>query len=125
MTPDQLAQLTEVNRRINLIPYNAQLGVGEPADFTTDTPVPGWSFVCRMYTQTKSKELKALGWSDDDLWTVICWTEHVAPPISDNSYSGRERHEVLEVRIDGETWILDSRFADPYLWTKPPTESRE
>jgi hypothetical protein len=75
-----------------------------------------------MFTQAKAKELKALGWPDDDLWTVICWTEHVEPPISSNPYSGRERHEVLEVRVDGETWILDSRFNEPYLWTNPPAD---
>ena len=122
MTEDQMAQLRQVNAEQNAIPYNAIPGVGEPPDWTSDTPRAGWSWVCRMFTQAKAKELKALGWPDESLWTAICYTELVEPRISDNIYSGRERHEVLEVRLPGETWILDSRFLEPYRWDTPPAD---
>lgn len=122
MSPEQLDQLRRVNAEQNAIPYSAIPGVGEPPDWTSDTPRAGWSWVCRMFTQAKSAELKRLGWPDEALWTVICWIERVTPPISDNIYSGRERHEVLEVRLPGETWILDSRFLEPYRWDQPAAD---
>lgn len=122
MTPEQMDQLRLVNAEQNALPYNAIPGVGEPPDYTSDTPRAGWSWVCRMFTEAKATELKRLGWPDETLWTIICYTEHVTSPISDTPYSGRERHEVLEVRLPGETWILDSRFLDPYRWDQPPAD---
>lgn len=117
-----MEQLRQVNAEQNALPYNSLPGIGEPPDYTSDTPRAGWSWVCRMFTEAKATELKRLGWPDDALWTIICYTERVAAPISDNPYSGRERHEVLEVRLPGETWILDSRFLDPYRWDQPPAD---
>lgn len=122
MTPEQMQQLRDVNARENAVPYSAIPGMGEPPDWTSPTPRPGWSWVCRDYTQRKSDDLEALGWPSAALWTVLCWTEPVGPVIADHPYSGRERHEVLEVRLPGETWILDSRFLDPYRWDQPPAD---
>lgn len=122
MTPEQMAQLREVNSRINQIPYSAIPGMGEPPDWTSPTPRPGWSWVCREYTQAKADALEALGWDPDALWTVICWTEPVGPVVADHPYSGRERHEILEVRLPGETWLLDSRWPEPCRYGDPTSD---
>lgn len=124
MTPGQLAQLQSVNSEVNQIHYNAVMGIGEPPDWWSSVSVKGWSWVCRMFAEMKSDRLEALGWPENDLWTVICWTELVESPISGDPYSGRERHAVLEVRLPGETWILDSRFDAPYRWDDPPADYR-
>lgn len=114
MTPDQIDQLNAVNAEVNLVPYNATPGVGEPPDWWTDEPVAGNSWVCRDYTQMKADRLKSLGWAASALTEVFCWTE---PPNS--GY-----HAVLAVETDGETWIMDSRFPLIYRIDAPPAAYR-
>lgn len=122
ITPEQLAQLREVNARENAIPYSAVPGVNEPPDWTSPTPRLGWSWVCRDYVQRKADALEMFGWDPNRLWSVICWTEPVAPVVAGHPYSGRERHEVLEVRLSGETWILDSRWPEPERYGDPAAD---
>lgn len=109
MTPDQMAQLTQVNAQDNDIPYVETPGPGEKVDWWTDVPVPGKSFVCRDYCLKKADDLKALGWPAGDLTIILCWVE---PPT-------RGYHAVLGVTVDGEKWILDSRADAPYRFENP------
>ena len=111
MTPEQLAQLAGVNAAVNRIPYDALPAPGEPADWWSDAPVAGRSWVCRDYVLMKADRLKALGWPAAALTVVLCWTE-----------TG-DYHAVLAVAADGENGdpiILDSRFAAPYPMSAPP-----
>lgn len=119
MTPEQQAELQSVNTRVNAIPYNALTAPDEPPDWWTDSLVHGRSFVCRDYVLQKADELKALGWPASALTVILCFTEPVRPPPDD-----REYHAVLGVDVDGQTWVLDSRFDDIYLWTQPPADYR-
>jgi|HubBroStandDraft_1064217.scaffolds.fasta_scaffold210367_1 predicted transglutaminase-like cysteine proteinase len=121
MTPEQEGQLQAINVQVNAIPYNETPGKGEPPDWWSDEPVAGNSWVCRDYTLMKADKLKALGWQASELTEVFCWVEPEGnPPV-------RGYHAVLAVSLDGECWILDSRFdpiykpSDPsadYLWDK-------
>jgi predicted transglutaminase-like cysteine proteinase len=100
MTPEQRAQLDSVNLEVNQIPY-VDMGPGEPPDLYADEPAPGQGWVCREYTQRKATLLRErYGWPASDLAEIICYVE-----------TG-ERHAVLRVMVDGEAWILDSRFND-------------
>ena len=78
-TTEQLAQMREVNTRINAIPYEGLPGPAEPFDFWTDTPVAGDSFVCRDFVLAKSEALIADGWDKLALTVILTWTEMVMP----------------------------------------------
>lgn len=121
MTPEVRAQLEAVNLRINQIPYQLlATTVDEPYDMWRDTPVEGGSFPCRDYVMAKASALRDTGWDPKFLFGVLCWTERVMPDTDPNNlYSGRERHAVLGVLVDYETFILDSRFDDLYRWDQP------
>jgi predicted transglutaminase-like cysteine proteinase len=108
MTPEQQAQLTNINTEVNAIPFDATPGVGEPPDWWTDQPMVGNSWVCRDYVQMKADKLKIVGWAPTFLTTILCYVE-----------TG-EYHAVLGVLVDDETWILDSRYDAPYLMSNPP-----
>jgi predicted transglutaminase-like cysteine proteinase len=111
MTPEQLDQLNTVNAEVNAIPYNETPGLGEPPDFYTDTPIPGESWVCRMYTQDKASKLRDLGWPPLGLREFLCYVETGA------------RHAVLAVDDpdgSGDPYILDSRFPAFYRESAPP-----
>ena len=113
MTPAQLAELNTVNLAVNAIAYQAAPGVNEPPDLYLDEPIPGDSWVCRMYVQEKATRLRALGWPDDagQLLELICVVE-----------TG-ERHAVLQVAdvdMPGDPYILDSRFDFIYRRSTPP-----
>lgn len=108
MTPEQLDQLREVNARINALPYEAVRGAYEPVDWWSDVPVPGQSWLCRDYVLAKASALRDAGWDPLCLTVIVCWTEPVDEPPQ------RERHAVLAVAVDGETWILDNRYSEPY-----------
>lgn len=112
VTPDQQSQLQAVNTDVNAIPYIDLPGAHEPADWWTDVPVAGNSWVCRDFVLAKADRLKALGWPPADLSVILCWTE----PVDGQ----REYHAVLGVTVDGELWILDSRLPLPYLKSEPP-----
>lgn len=115
MTPDQRALLERVNVEVNAIPYTAVPGPDEPEDYTIDDPEPGYSWVCRDYTQDKAKLLRLAGIPWQWLCTIVTWTEPCVPEGPQNP-EGRIRHEVLGVKLDtGELWILDSR-PDPDMW---------
>ena len=113
MTPAQLAELNTVNLAVNAIAYQATPGANEPPDLYLDEPIPGDSWVCRMYVQGKATRLRALGWPDDagQLLELICVVE-----------TG-ERHAVLQVAdvdMPGDPYILDSRFDFIYRRSTPP-----
>lgn len=116
MTPEQWQQLCEVNERINQIPYDAIEGAQEPPDWWSDIPAPGWSWVCRDYVLAKATALRNVGWDPRALTVIVCWTEPVDEPPQ------RERHGVLGVDVDGETWILDNRFPAPYRMRNPSAD---
>jgi predicted transglutaminase-like cysteine proteinase len=120
-TTEQLAQMREVNTRINAIPYEGLPGPAEPFDFWTDTPVAGDSFVCRDFVLAKSEALIADGWDKLALTVILTWTEMVMPPTNpDDPTSGREYHAVLGADAGGDVWILDSRADDIYQPSSPP-----
>ena len=116
MTPEQLAQFAGVNAAVNRIPYDALPAPGEPADWWSDAPVAGRSWVCRDYVLMKADRLKALGWPAAALTVVLCWTE-----------TG-DYHAVLAVAADGDSngdaIILDSRFARTIIVRSVEVSSR-
>lgn len=123
-TSEQLAELRATNARINAIPYNTIPSIGEGADVWKDTPDSG-DWFCRDYVLAKADQLKTLGWAPTDLTVVLCWTEPVkAPPDPPTGQPSdtREYHAVLACDAGGNTWVLDSRFDDIYLWTQPPAD---
>lgn len=115
MTPEQFQQLVDTNRDINEWPTEVVVGPDEPYDSYIDRPTIGHSFVCRDYVLAKSEALQDLGWPQSALAEIICWTEPVEDPPAP------VRHGVLGVQLPGDpiTWILDSRFADPYRMDQP------
>jgi predicted transglutaminase-like cysteine proteinase len=121
-TAEQLAQLRQVNTRVDLLPYEALPGKAEPPDWWTNEPVAGNSWVCRDYVEMKADQLKALGWAAPNLTTIICWTEVVGDPS--NQWGGRECHAILGVDTGGDGWILDSRADDIYPATAPVFDYR-
>lgn len=116
MTPEQWRELCDVNSQVNEIPYEALQGTQEPPDWWSDIPVPGQSWMCRDYVLAKATQLRAAGWDPLSLTVIVCWTEPVGDPPA------RERHAVLAVEIEGETWILDNRFPLPYRKTQPAAD---
>lgn len=120
-TPEQLAQLQEINAKWNAVPYNAVPGPNEPPEFWGDKPVAGWSWECRCYVEAKAEELRTSGWPVADLLSVFCWTEVVNPP---DQYGGRAYHCVLRVDAGGDIYILDSRQPDIYPPTACPADYR-
>lgn len=123
MTPQQQALLTQINTTINAIPYVATPGPTEPVDYWTYEPVPGQSWVCRDYTQSKAQWLRHHGFDPATLTVVLCWTEPEPPPPQAGE---REYHAVLAVQgpDDVEPMILDSRFPDIYPLNAPPVDYR-
>lgn len=119
-TPQQLAEMRQVNTAVNAVPYVELPGSGQPPDWWTDMPTPGDSWVCRDYTQMKADQLKTLGWLGTDLTVVLCWCEPGTDTVTANNPQGRGYHAVLACDASGDTWILDSRAADIYLWTQKP-----
>lgn len=117
MTPEQRDQLQAVNTEFNIIPYVAGMGPTEPVDYWAYQPEAGKSWVCRDYTEAKAERLRQAGWSPLALTVMLCWTEEL-PGI------GREYHAMLAVGVDGETWMLDSRFPDIYQLDQPPADYR-
>lgn len=114
MTPTEQLQLSEVNREVNLVPYDALPGPGEEEDWWTNVLVPGNSFVCRDFVLMKADRLKALGWPASALTVVLCWTEPVGVERT------REYHAVLAVETgDAQPMILDSRFDRIYRMDEP------
>lgn len=113
-TQAQLDQLFDVNQQDNEIPFVATPGPDEVADWWTDVPVPGKSWVCRMYTQRKADDLKALGWPASALTVILCYVE-----------TG-EYHACLAVDdgTPGNPLILDSRFPQVYRKNQPPAAYR-
>lgn len=101
MTPDQFGQLDAVNVAVNAIPYT-ELSPQEPPDIYRDEPVPSDGWVCRDYVMRKGTLLRPPQgtWPPEDLTEIVCYVE-----------TG-ERHAILRVMVDGEPWILDSRFPD-------------
>lgn len=113
-TPEQLAQLRDVNTQANAIPYDDVQRLHEPADWWTDDPNAGGSFVCRDYVLLKAEHLRAFDWPASALTVVLCWTEPVGNP------QARAYHAVLAAEAGGETWVLDNRADDIYRWDAPP-----
>lgn len=112
-TPEQLDQLAQVNQQDNEIRYIATPGLDEVADWWTDQPVAGRSWVCRDFCLKKADDLKALGWSPSALTIALCYVET-------GGY-----HAVLAVDDDEpQPWILDSRFAAVYRMDEPPAAYR-
>lgn len=111
MNPAHIAQMQAVNTQVNTVPFNAIPAVGEPDDLWKDMP-DGGTWVCRDYVMLKAAKMRDLGWPAERLTVVICYTET------------NERHAVLAVEGDGETWIMDSRFDAPYPLDNPPAEYR-
>lgn len=127
MTPAVLAQFSLVNAKWNAVPYDGLPAPGEAADWWTDIPQAGQSWVCRDYVEAKAGELRASGWSPAALTVILCWSEPLGPD------DRREYHAVLGVAVPGngdETWVLDSRIDDPYRLsldnpaTMPPPANR-
>jgi predicted transglutaminase-like cysteine proteinase len=115
MSPEQLAQLRDVNTQVNAIPYDAIPGPEEPADYWHAAVEAGMSYVCRDYTLLKSEKLQALGWPQSAMTVVLCNTEIVN--------GAREYHAVLAVDTgDEQSTILDSRFPDPYRMDQCPAD---
>jgi len=107
MIPEQMAELTGLNRSVNALPF---IDHGdEPYDYWHDTPEPGKSWVCRDYVEMKAERLRESGWDPKLLRVVLCWTEE-----PDSGY-----YAVLGVTVGSEIWILDSRADDPYLMQTP------
>ena len=118
MTEDQLAELAGINEEINQIPYEALPGPDEPPDWWTDQPMAGRSFVCRDFVQLKADKLKAAGWPEAALTTLLCWTEPLPEEGGQRGY-----HAVLAVQAgDPIAMILDSRFDEPYPMDAPPVD---
>lgn len=114
MTPEQFLQLQEVNYSINEWPTDINIGPNEPYDSYIDKPTIGHSFVCRDYVIAKAERLQELGWNPLYLTQINCYTEPVEKPPAP------VYHAVLGVEIPGDqTWILDSRFAEPYPLNQP------
>ena len=111
MNPAYIAQMLAVNTQVNSIPFNAIPAPGEDNDVWKDTP-DGGTWVCRDSVVLKASKMRDLGWAREALTVVTCYTE-----------TG-ERHAVLAVDGDGETWIMDSRFDQPYPFDSPPAAYR-
>jgi predicted transglutaminase-like cysteine proteinase len=111
MNAEQQAELQGVNSHVNAIPFEELPKPGEGADVWKDTP-DGGSWVCRDYVLAKADELRKQGWAETDMTVVLCYVE-----------TG-EYHAVLGVAVEGEIWILDSRFDRIYLWAQPPAAYR-
>lgn len=112
MTPEQRGQLQAVNIEVNAIPYDAVPSPSEADDNVWKDAPDGGSWVCRDYVLLKAEKLRAAGWPPLALTVVECWTET------------DEYHAVLAVEVEGEDWILDSRFPDIYPMRSPPAPYR-
>lgn len=121
-TPEQLAVMSSVNQTVNAIPYVAQEGPDEKPDWWSDVPVPGMSWVCRDYTEDKADKLKSAGFNPMTLTTVLLYCEPGTDAVTVDNPQGRGYHAVLGVNCGGDTWIMDSRFDSPYLWTDPQAD---
>ncbi len=111
MTPDQMQQLTDLNKQINELAY-VDPPASEAWNVWRDEPVTGQSWVCRDYVLMKAEKVRDLSWPESSLTVIECYTE---PP--DSGY-----HAVLGVLDPDDssvTWIMDSRIDDPYLLDKP------
>lgn len=120
-----VADLQRINTEVNAIPYQELPGPKEPFDWWTDIPVEGNSFVCRDFVLMKSDKLRDAGLPPTDMFVILCWTEIVTPVTNpDDPTSGRIYHATLGVDLDGETWVLDSRFDQIYRMSEPPVDYR-
>jgi predicted transglutaminase-like cysteine proteinase len=115
-----LDDLQRINSEVNQIPYDTLIAPGESPYLVKDTP-DGGDWVCRDYAVRKSIELQQLGMTENDYSLVICWTELTGPITnSADPHSGRERHEVLAVDLDGQLLIMDSRYERVGVWNDAP-----
>lgn len=97
---DRLAQVTAVNRWVNA-------RISFASDISTQGKDDDWAGAarslssgrgdCEDYAITKLQILRAMGFSEDDLYLVIA-----------RDLVRRADHAVLAVRIDGELMVLDS-----------------
>ena len=101
------AVLESVNSEFNELPYRADPG---PDDWT---PIGAAGDDCDSYAMAKYRKLLELGWPKEMLRLATCWDE-----------SG-QYHAVLLADLDGQTWVLDNRYAFPveyqflkYRWHK-------
>lgn len=117
LTVERLAQLRAVNAEVNAIPYSAITRSDEGPDLWKDTP-DGGGWYCRDYVLLKSERLRAAGWPESALTVLLCWTEPEGDPPQP------QYHAVLAVDCGDETWVLDSRFPDPYYYGLPPAGYR-
>lgn len=111
MTPAHIAQMQAINIQVNAIPFNAIPAPNEADDVWKDMP-DGGTWVCRDSVLLKASKMRDMGWAREALTVVLCYTE-----------TG-ERHAVLAVEGNGETWIMDSRFDLPYPIDSPPAAYR-
>lgn len=114
VTPEQLAQLRDINLAVNAIPYSALPAPTEGYDVWKDAP-DGGTWECRDYVLLKAEKLQTLGWPQSAMTVVLCNTE----PVDGQ----REYHAVLAVDAgQPQPMILDSRFPEPYRMDQCPVD---
>jgi predicted transglutaminase-like cysteine proteinase len=114
-----LDDLQALNSEVNVIPYVPGMGPTEPVDYWTYKPEAGKSWVCRDFVEDKADQLRQRGVDPLTLTILLLWTEPVLPPPNE-----REYHAILCVQLEGQNWLLDSRFTDIYQMDDPPVDYR-
>jgi predicted transglutaminase-like cysteine proteinase len=98
-----LEQVFGVQARVNRLPYVADLANWGMADrWETPAEMFARGGDCEDYALTKYFALRDLGLSESAMRIAILW---------DNQ--DQEQHAVLFVDLDGQSWVLDNKFAEP------------
>lgn len=98
-----LERVFAVQARVNQLPYVSDLANWGMAD-RWETPVEMFARGgdCEDFALTKYFVLRDLGVAEGAMRLAIVW---------DND--DKEQHAVLFVEVDGQSWVLDNKFAEP------------
>lgn len=107
-------RVVAVQARVNRLPYVSDLANWGMADrWETPAEMFARGGDCEDYALTKYFALRELGLAESAMRIAIVW---------DNA--DQEQHAILFVEVDGQSWVLDNKFAVPVPATSVATRYR-
>ncbi len=98
-----IERVAGVQARVNQLPYVSDLANWGMADrWETPAEMFARGGDCEDYALTKYFALRDLGLSESAMRIAIVWDSQ-----------DQEQHAVLYVEVDGQSWVLDNKFAAP------------